>query len=66
MPKRSPAEASSSETDLVDRKALIALLNVGVSTRNERRRSQPVVVVHGVGSRRFAEGLAAFVFGVCD
>ena len=27
MPKRSPAEASSSETDLVDRKALIALLN---------------------------------------
>lgn len=27
MPKRSPAEASSSETDLVDRKALIGLLN---------------------------------------
>ena len=27
MPKRSPAEASSTETDLVDRKALIGLLN---------------------------------------
>ena len=27
MPKRSPAEASSTETDLVDRKALVGLLN---------------------------------------
>ena len=27
MPKRSPAEAPSSETDIVDRKALIGLLN---------------------------------------
>jgi hypothetical protein len=44
---------------------LIALLNVWVSTRNERRRSQPVVIAHGVGSRRFAEKVAAFV-PVCD
>jgi hypothetical protein len=34
--------------------ALIALTNVIVQLRNERRRTQPIVVAHGHGGRRFA------------
>lgn len=34
--------------------ALIALANVVVQLRNERRRTQPIVIAHEAGSRRFA------------
>jgi hypothetical protein len=42
--------------------ALAALLNVWVSTRSERRRSQPVVIAHEWGPRKSAKNPADYYF----
>lgn len=40
---------------------VLALLNVWMSSRNERRRSQPVVIVHKRGDLVFAEQVERWV-----